>query len=343
MPDPLPRLGVDGDQALGEEVVAETVAAVVVAGRGAGRQIDVAEVVIRAERRPDVGVARVPPRFVQPRVGAEVVALRHGPEHPPGITRPRIDPLDPAGRCFLADHEVRDDRRRDDDVARDDRRGRDPHEVAALVVRSAALGPRHALHQVDPAVVAEVADRLSGAGVDPDQVRLARPPEDPGVVAVGPVGQTARPVPVRRVAPEVGLRVVHPEGLAGAGVDRRRLIEGGREVEHAVDHQRRRLQAQDRDRPVLVALAERLDIDPLIDRLPAPGDAEVFEVGGVDLVQRGVLGAAVVAGVAAPFAVDGAVLRGGGLGRKDERGGDGHQTSVSGGHGTPPGTTATTQ
>ena len=333
VPDPLSRLGVDGDDALGEQVVAEAVAAVVVAGRGAGRQVDVAELVVGGERGPDVGVARVAPRLVQPRVGAEVIGLRDGAEHPPDVAGPRVDPLDPAGRRLPADDEVRDDRRRDDHVAGDDRRRGDPHQVAALVVGRAALGPRHALHQVDPAVVAEVAHRLPGAGVDRDQVRLARAPEDAGVVAVAPPGEAARPVGVRRVAGQVGLRVVHPEGLAGAGVDRRRLVEGRGQVEHPVDHQRRRLQAADGDRPVVLALPQRFQVHLAVDGLPAPGDAQIVEVAGVDLVERGVLGAAVVAGVAAPLAVDGAVLRGGGLGRENERGGDGDETCVSRGHG----------
>ena len=337
MPDPLAGLRVDGDDAFGEQVVAEAVAAVVVAGRRAGRQVDVPELVVGAQRRPDVGVAGVAPRLVQPGVGAEVVRLRDGAEHPAHVAGARVDPLDPAGRRLPADDEVRDDGRRDHHVAGDDRRRGDPHQVPTLVVGPAPLGPRDALHQVDPAVVAEVADRLAGAGVHRDQVRLAGAPEDAGIVAVAPVGETARAVAVRRVAALVGSRIVHPDGFAGAGVDRRRLVERGGQVEHAVDHQRRRLQAADGDRPVVRAPGQRLQVHVAVDGLPAPGDAQVAEVARVDLVQRGVLRAAVVAGVAAPFAVDGAVLRGGGHSREYQRqrgtGGDREETSVSSGHG----------
>ena len=339
VPDPLPGLGVDGDDALGEEVVAEAMAAVVVAGRRAGRQIDVAELVVGAQRRPDVGVARVAPRLVQPGIGAEVVGLRDGAEHPPHVAGARVDPLDPAGRCLPADDEVRDDGRRDHHVAGDDRRRGHAHQVAALVVGGAPLRSRDVLHQIDPAVVAEVADGVAGAGVDRDEVRLARAPEDAGVlVAIAPVRQTARTVGVRRVASLVGLRIVHPERLAGAGIDRRRLVQRGGQVEHAVDHQRRRLQAADGDGPVVLPSGQRLEVDVAVDGLPAPGDAQILEVARVDLIQRGVLGAAVVAGVAAPLAVDGAVLRGGGLCRECQRSGsrdgDGNETCVSSGHET---------
>ena len=202
---------------------------------------------------------------------------------------PRVDPLDPAGRGLLADDEVRDDGRRHHDVAGDDRRGGYAYQVAALVVRRAALGPWHAFGQIDAAVVAEVADRFSAAGVDRDQVRLARAPEDAGVVAVAPVGEAARPV--GRASDR---RLGRPAGRAPRGS--RRLpastaaawVERGGQVEHAVDHQRRRLQAADRDRPVVIAGPERVRIDRAVGGPPAPGDAEIVEVAGVDLVERGV-------------------------------------------------------
>ena len=53
--------GVDGDQALGVEIVPVAVAAVVVAGRRAGTEVDPARLVVAAHPRPHVAVAGVAP------------------------------------------------------------------------------------------------------------------------------------------------------------------------------------------------------------------------------------------------------------------------------------------
>ena len=123
-----------------------------------------------------------------------------------------------------------------------------------------------------------------------------------------------------RLPASVHLRVVHPERLTGAGVDGRHLIHGGRQIQHTVDHERCRLEAPNRD--PLPLLAQRLEIERTVGRRPAPRDTEFVEVGGIDLVQRRILRAAVVTAIVAPLTVGRAVL---GTGRQWQAGDGGGQ------------------
>ena len=94
-----------------------------------------------------------------------------------------------------------------------------------------------------------------------DQLIAGRDQQDPLVVlAVGPVGQPAILRPHGALAALAFVEPVHPERLAGGGVDGHGVApRAGREVQHAADHQRR-------DFPVVVGpRAEVL-------RLPSPGD-----------------------------------------------------------------------
>ena len=67
MPDALAGLRVQRDDGAAVEVVAEPVAAVHVVRDAARRHVDEAELVVGAERRPDVAGARVPPRLRLPK------------------------------------------------------------------------------------------------------------------------------------------------------------------------------------------------------------------------------------------------------------------------------------
>src|SRR6185295_5885948 len=99
----------------------------------------------------------------------------------------------------------------------------------------------------------------------------------PRVASVAPVGEPApRELTRRRLAALAFVLAVHPDQLAGAGVERDdgAACAGGR-VEDAVRHQRRRLELEFRPR------AERVGLEP-------PGDLELVEVVLVDLVERGI-------------------------------------------------------
>jgi hypothetical protein len=79
VPDALSCFDIDGDQTLAEQSVAFAEPAPVVAVRRRQRQIDVAEFVVAAQRRPDVDVAAVAIGVILPRVCATLRFLKLSP------------------------------------------------------------------------------------------------------------------------------------------------------------------------------------------------------------------------------------------------------------------------
>ena len=290
VPDLLAGRRVEADQALGVEVVAEAVAAVPVVRRRADRQVDVAEFRVAAHHGPDVRVAAVRPGPVFPGLDPRLVSLRNRVEDPLLLARTDIESADVPRRHLLAGRAV-EDRGTDDDRVADDHRRRDDRVDPALD------GPPEPLRQVDLAALAEVAHRLAGVGVDRPEPGLVRRHQDPGLLAVRPVADAAVVVAqVRRPAGAPVLRVEHPLLLAGLPVDRGHLSERGRGVERAADHQWRHLVRARLRHPVSV---RGLGV---VGRLPAPCHLEVGDVVPVDLLERRVLRAAVIAAVGRPVA-----------------------------------------
>ena len=82
VPDALAGFGVQGEQALGVDVVAGPVAAPEVAGRRRGGDVDVAELLVAGHRSPDVGAADPLPGVVVPRLGELLAFLRDRMEAP---------------------------------------------------------------------------------------------------------------------------------------------------------------------------------------------------------------------------------------------------------------------
>ena len=82
VPLPFSCVQVDCHQRLCEQVVARTVAAVVIAGRKLDWHVHGLELRVHGERPPHAGIARVRPRVVLPRLVAELSRLRNGVEDP---------------------------------------------------------------------------------------------------------------------------------------------------------------------------------------------------------------------------------------------------------------------
>ena len=292
VPDPLAGLGVDADDALREQVVAGAHAAVPVVRWGPGGQVDVAQLLVHRHRAPHVGVAAVAPRLVVPGVGAELLPLRDGVEDPLPLARADVEAAHVSGVRLAARqarvlHDAPDDHR----VAGDGER---------LGVREAGAidRPPQRGAQIHGAVGAEVRVLLARPRVEGHEQQVVGGDEDARVVArvVLPVGDAAvLPAHVGGpVQPVVGLRVVGPDQLAGPGVERRDLPERRAQVDQPSDHQRHRLERAGPD-----LLAHPRDVG--LDRPPAPGDLQVGEVVGRDLVQRGVLRVRSVAAEVPPF------------------------------------------
>ena len=98
-------------------------------------------------------------------------------------------------------------------------------------------------------------------------------------------------MPRRGLAALAFVLAVHPQHLAGRGVERHDgAARAGGRVEDAVDHQRRGLEVELRPR------TERVGLE-------APGHLQLVEVVAVDLVERPVAAAGEIAAVGRPFAV----------------------------------------
>ena len=120
MPHALSCSRVERHDAFGKEVVPGPVAAVVIVGRRARGQVDVAEFLVRAHHGPDVGAAAVLPRLVLPRRGALLAALRNRVEGPQQLAGAGVVPAHVAGHALHRAPAVLHERSDHDDVADDD-------------------------------------------------------------------------------------------------------------------------------------------------------------------------------------------------------------------------------
>ena len=283
--------------------------AVVVGDRGADRQVDVAELRVGAHVRPDVGSPRPLPRFVSPGLVAEVAGLRNRVKDPLHLAGADVVAADVPRRRLLAAPALRD-RRADHDRVAGHERGRADRVLARVDDASESPGQVHA------PVPAELRIRLAGLRVDRHQPGPPAGVEQPGFLAVGPVGEPARQEAVHcRAAVQVEAGVVAPDCLSGRRLDRRDLPQVGGGVEHAVDHQGRHLVGVGAE-PLPVADDRVLGAQLVVDRRPGPGDFELVDVVRVDLVEGRVLGVAGIAAVEAPLVRLGAGLGGRFRGRR---------------------------
>ena len=202
MPDPFARLGVQTDQAFGEEIVAEPMAAVEVVGGCADRQIDVSQRFVRAHPGPYVRAARGLPGLVLPGLVPELSFLGYGLEHPFLFPVSHVEPAHVAWRHGRVRHPEYgkgvQHRRPDHDYPADDCRR------AGNGVEAAVDGTAQALRQVHAPVLAEIRNRFARSGVQRDEIGVARGIEDSPVVPLLPVGHAAMD------EPDIGGRPVLP-------------------------------------------------------------------------------------------------------------------------------------
>ena len=131
------------------------------------------------------------------------------------------------------------------------------------------------LLQIDDAVRSKAGDRLAGARIERHEPVAGRNVEDSLLLPIGPIREAAADSwRGAACAARAFVLAVHPQQLAGRGVQGdHRAPRAGRRKQPAVDHQRRRLEVEFRPRPEVVGLE-------------SPGDLELAEVAGVDLVER---------------------------------------------------------
>ncbi len=125
VPLALAGLQIDADQAFAEQVVAGTLAAVVVRGRDFDRQIDQAEFFVDGHLGPDAGVAVGGPGAVLPGVVAELARARDGVEGPEQLAGAGVEGANQALGVVVGHdrHAFLEGRADDHDILHHERRG----------------------------------------------------------------------------------------------------------------------------------------------------------------------------------------------------------------------------
>ena len=230
-------------------------AAVHVVGSAAGRQVDVAQLVVAAHRRPDIRGARVAPGLVLPGLDPGLSRAWDRTERPPQLPRPDIEAVDiarhaghPGGRVLLGHR-----RPQHHHVADNDRRP------------VPAVGPCTARGrcEIDTAAGSELGDRFSRARVQRIEVSAAER-EDASVSALAPVRDPAIGAAYRELA--LG-HLLYPDRPARRRIERLDQPDSVRCIQHAADH--------DGGRAEVVARAQlRILFEQRgVDLRPSPGDA----------------------------------------------------------------------
>ena len=127
-------------------------------------------------------------------------------------------------------------------VAHDERGG---HQLDVLAGNRAA----EPFGRVDRPVQSESLDRTAGLRINRPEPRVARRKEDARILPVGPVRDAPRVEPgVGGPLALPGLGIEGPQRFAGGRVDGGGLAHRRLDIEHAVHHDRRRLERRRQDR-----------------------------------------------------------------------------------------------
>ena len=294
VPLALAGLQIDADQGVAEQIVAGPMAAVEVRRRIFDGQVYEARFFVDGDLRPNARVAVDRPRFVFPRVVAELAGLRNRVERPQELAGLHVErahePLRVVvrgDRCALA-HRRADDH----DVLHDG--GRRVHaDLAGFQIDLLALAFDGAELQIEDAALAEGRHERAVFRAQLDEL-IARRDVNHAIVAlaVGPERHAASGQLPRRDGGALALaQAVRPHHLARPSVERddRSPRAAGR-VENAFDRERRAFEL------VLGPRAQVVGLEP-------PRDLELVEVARVDLVERRVARAVHVGRVVRPVAV----------------------------------------
>jgi len=140
---------------------------------------------------------------------------------------------------------------------------------------------------------------LASRGIEADQPVTGRDIEDPLPRTVGPKRTAVAGQLPRRVAPPLSLIVaVHPQKLAGRGIERNAVAPRPRSQEQpTLDKQRRCFEH------VFLVRAQRVGLE-------SPDHLQIVKVLGIDLVERCIACIGGVFGEMAPFGVQRGVRRG---------------------------------
>ena len=291
VPFALSGLQVHADEAFSEEIVSRPMPAVEIAGWRFYRQVDESKLLVHSNLRPHAGVAGVFRRAFFPGVVAKLAFLGNGVENPEPFAGAHVES---AHVAFVVAHALRshpfaEGRADDHRVFRHHRGGLNAHFSGLQVGQNLLIV---ILFQVHNAVFAKRRNAPSGLRVQTNQAVAGGHIKNALFVAVGPVRQPAPgKLPRSRAAALPFVLPVYPQQFAGLRIQRNhRAPRSRRRVKNAIHHQ---------------WCAFELVFRPVAEIvcLHAPGNFEVAEIGGIDLIQRPVTRARDVCSIRSPFRV----------------------------------------
>ena len=235
MPEALAGVGVEGEQRVGEEVVAEAIATVEIKDSRASGRVENAAFGIESHAGPVVCGSGGLPRTIGPGFVAKFAGMRNrveGPAQGPAVHVEGANVARGRGMGFRIASA-------DDDEVFVDEAGGGKGDGLLLVTFAVA----QAFAEVEAALVAEGWDQMAGAWIDCVEIIHASG-EEARFVAVGPVAEAAR-----RLSGAADGGVVHldggieePETLAGGGIEREDFAAVGEPDEGAANDERIRFE-----------------------------------------------------------------------------------------------------
>ena len=266
MPQPLARFGVERDQAVGEEIVTDTIRTVKIESGGACRYVNDAALGIDSHTGPIVRGPSIFPGVLGPRLVSEFAGQRNGVKRPAGLARPRVEGANIAGR-------------------RGKRFGVAPANDEQIFVDNGRAGERNErsgvvaaeiFAQVDAPVLAEPWNGFAGGCIQRVN-KVHHADKDALVSSVGPERKAA----VRLRSGDTGIKF--PEQRAGSGIERENFLCRRNSVKGSVDDDRAGLQAAG------------------FLRVERPRHFKLHDVGVIDLRQRRIVGVARTAAARRPI------------------------------------------
>ncbi len=249
MPDSLARLRVQGNQAIGEEIVAQAIGAVEIKCGGACWNIDNPALRVERHPRPIVGGTAGLPRVLGPSVVAKFTGMRDGVKRPAQFAGANVVRANVAGRrgesLWIAATDNQQILVNNGWTGQDDGLG-----GGRLTAKIFA--------KVDATVFCKRRNGFAGDGVQGVE-EIHHGNEDALVFAIGPVGEAA--IWLR----STDSRVEFPEQLSGRGIQGKYFLCRSDAVEYTLDNDGARLKAA------------------CFLRVKAPGDAEALDVGPINL------------------------------------------------------------
>ena len=219
MPDPLSRLGIQGNQRVSKQIIANAISAIEVKNSRSGGHIDNATIDIDRHAGPVVGGPGIFPRVLRPGVITKLARVGNGVERPAQGSGAYIKGSNVPGRRRVGFGVCP----ADNDQILVDTPGRGELD-GLLLVRLA-----QSFAQVDSSLLTKTGNRLTGGCIERVEI-IACPGEDAALMAIGPIRDAA----AQHASFKIGLEF--PDQLAGGRIERDHAAARGGGVENVANN-----------------------------------------------------------------------------------------------------------